>query len=54
MAENTIWAKIRKYNMGRKQKMHAETNTEISAAPQHMVAAASILLRNIVIHHVAR
>jgi len=42
-AENTTWAKSRKYNMGQKQKKHAEANAENTSGPHdesHMVAAA--------------
>jgi len=50
--------------MGQKQKLHAEKNSEnasgphdvgrTSAAPYHMLAAASGGRYHVVIHHVAR
>jgi len=32
-AANTIWAESRKYNMGQKQKIHAEENAENTSGP---------------------
>jgi len=50
-SRNTIWAKSRKYNMGQKQKIHAEAHAENISGP-HDVGRPSAARHHVVIHHV--